>query len=92
VITVKIKRDELVYLSSLVFNDLQERLDDLRDELGIPEDVEFDSYDSLIEFSEQITKGDTEEEMENIMDMINHVDDIEDLYNRLLKFENKQRP
>jgi hypothetical protein len=89
---VKIKRDELVYLSSLVFNDLQERLDDLRDELGIPEDVEFDSYDSLIEFSEQITKGDTEEEMENIMDMINHVDDIEDLYNRLLKFENKQRP
>lgn len=89
---MKIKRDELVYLSSLVFNDLQERLDDLRDELGIPEDVEFDSYDSLIEFSEQITKGDTEEEMENIMDMINHVDDIEDLYNRLLKFENKQRP
>lgn len=89
---MKIKKEELGYLASLVFNDLQERLDDLRDELGIPDDVEFDSFDSLLEFSEQITKGDTEEEMESIMDMINHVDDIEDLYNRLSKFENNKRP
>ena len=89
---MKIKKEELGYLASLVFNDLQERLDDLRDELGIPDDVEFDSFDSLLEFSEQITKGDTEEEMESIMDMMNHVDDIEDLYNRLSKFENNKRP
>ncbi len=89
---MKIKKEELAYLASLVFNDLQEKLDDLRDELGIPDDVEFDSFDSLLKFSEQITKGDTEEEMESIMDMMNHVDDIEDLYNRLSKFENNKRP
>lgn len=87
---MKIKRDELVYLASLVFNDLQEKLEELREAFGIPDDVEFDSLYSLLEFSEQITKGETEEELENIMNMVNDVEVIEGLYNKLRKVETKK--
>lgn len=82
---LKIKRSELEYLSSLVFNDIQEKLEDLKYELGIPDNIEIDSFNSFIEQSEQITKDLNDEDTENVLSLIDDISELGDLYARLNK-------
>lgn len=80
---MKIKRSELEYIRSLVFNDLQEQISDVQIRLGIPETVEysFDSFmDTLGESSKTIND---DEEIEEISEDIMRIEEALAVYNKL---------
>ncbi|MEB5953185.1 hypothetical protein [Enterococcus innesii] len=80
---MKIKRSELEYIRSLVFNDLQEQISDVQIRLGISETVEysFDSFmDTLGESSKTIND---DEEIEEIMEDMRRIEDTLEVYNKL---------
>lgn len=80
---MKIKRSELEYIRSLVFNDLQEQISDVQIRLGIPETVEY-SFDSIMDTLEASSKTiNDDEEIEEISEDIMRIEEALAVYNKL---------
>lgn len=82
---MKIKRRELIYLASLTYNDHKERLEELRESLGIDSSIEVYSLEQIISLSEQYINV-NEDDTEEISELIGFIEDIEALYNRFPKY------
>ena len=80
---MKIKRSELEYIRSLVFNDLQEQISDVQIRLDIPETVEY-SFDSIMDTLEASSKTiNDDEEIEEISEDIMRIEEALAVYNKL---------